>query len=256
MKFLFFKSFLNKISKLKIISCLFIFGFLVKTSFINVAYGAGGTPGCDMFEIRSGCELGGWMHLILGDVIIGALLAIFLHILAHRNNIKLENNARTIQKIIEMQEEQRNRRKDYSVFNLKHLFTHMLHILGQLNKSVSNFNSTFDLDIEHKEKEWRKEVLCKEIQNEENRLARVIDTIRNNLLAVNDVLEPDVVTQIEGVCMYLSEIKLQESSFNIINFPKYYTSKKKIKYVIEKLNSYTVESHSFTKIIEDDSDTH
>ncbi|MGB0856152.1 MAG: hypothetical protein ACPGQP_03930 [Nitrosopumilus sp.] len=237
---------------MKTIVYLLVSIFLLKTGFTSVAYAAGGTPGCGMFEIKEGCELGGWLHLILGDVIIGALLAIFLHILAHRNNIKLENNARIIQKIIEMQEEQRNRRKDYSVFNLKNLFTHMLHILGQVNKSVLNFNSFFDLDTEQKEKEWKQEVLRNEIQNEENRLARVIDTTRNNLLAVNDVLEPEVVNQIEGVCMYLSEIKLQESSFDIIHFPKYYTSKKKIKYVIEKLNTYTIESHSFTKIVGDD----
>ncbi|WP_316505951.1 hypothetical protein [Nitrosopumilus sp.] len=237
---------------MKTIAYLLICGFLFKTGFISAAYAAVGTPGCGMFEIREGCELGGWMHLVLGDVIIGALLAIFLHVLAHRNNIKLENNARTIQKIIEMQEEQRNRRKDYSVFNLKNLFTHMLHILGQVNKSVINFNSTLDLDMEQKEKKWRQEVLRNEIQNEENRLARVIDTTRNNLLSVNDVLEPEVVNQIEGVCMYISEIKLQESSFDIIHFPKYQTSKKKIKYVIEKLNTYTIESHSFAKIAGDD----
>lgn len=258
MKFSFLEPCLYKILKMKMKTILYllVFGFLFKTSFTSIAYAAGGTPGCGMFEIREGCELGGWMHLILGDVVIGALLAIFLHILAHRNNIKLENNARTIQKIIEMQEEQRNHRKDYSVFNLKNLFTHMLHILGQVNKSVLNFNSTFDLDMGQKEKEWRQEVLRNEIQSEENRLARTIDTTRNNLLAVNDVLEPNVVNQIEGVCMYLSEIKLQESSFNIIHFPKYHTSKKKIKYVIEKLNTYTIESHSFTKIAEDNFDIH
>ena len=211
-------------------------------------------PGCGMFEIREGCELGGWMHLVLGDVVIGALLAIFLHVLAHRNNVKLENNARIIQKIVEMQEEQRNHRKDYSVFNLKNLFTHMLHILGQVNKSIANFNSTSELDIDEKEKTWKQEVLRNEIQNEEKRLARVIDTARNNILAVNDVLEPDVVNQIEGVCMYLSEIKLEESSFNIIHFPKYHTSKKKIKYVIEKLNTYALESHSFADVMRNDFD--
>ena len=81
---------------------LLILGFLLKSGLISIAYAAGKTPGCGMFEIREGCELAGWMHLILGDMVIGALLAIFLHILAHRNNIKLENNARIIQKIIEM----------------------------------------------------------------------------------------------------------------------------------------------------------
>ena len=228
--------------------------FSINGILMDVAYAAGGTPGCAMFEIREGCELGGWMHLILGDVLIGALLAILLHILAHRNNIKLENNAKTIQKIIEMQEEQRNRRKDYAVFNLKSLFTHMIHILGQVNKSVLNFNSTLDLDIEQKEKQWRQTILQNEIQREEDRLTRVVDTTRNNLLAVNDVLEPDVANQIEGLCMYLSEIKIQESIHDQIDFPKYHISKKKIKYVIEKLNTYNIESHSFTKIKEDSVD--
>ena len=238
--------------RIKTVAYFLLSGFLLKAGFTGIAFAAEGTPGCGMFEIKTGCELGGWLHLILGDIIIGALLAIFLHILAHRSNIKLENNAKTIQKIIEMQEEQRNRRKDYSVFNLKNLFTHMLHILGQVNKSALNFNSIFDQDIDQKEKQWRQEILRKEIQNEENRLARVIDTTRNNLLAVNDVLEPEIVNQIEGVCMYLSEIKLEDSSFNRISFPKYQTSKKKIKYVIEKLNTYTTESHSFTKLKEEE----
>ena len=100
MDYSFLGYFLDKLLKIKMntIVYLLIFGFLFKTSFISMAYAAGGTPGCSMFEIKEGCELGGWMHLILGDVIIGALLAIFLHVLAHRNNIKLENNARTIQK--------------------------------------------------------------------------------------------------------------------------------------------------------------
>ncbi len=244
---------IKQLSKLKIttIAHIFMLGFLIKGISTNMAYAAGGTPGCGMFEIREGCELGGWMHLILGDVLIGALLAILLHILAHRSNLKLESNAKTIQKIIEMQEEQRNRRKDYAVFNLKNLFTHMIHILGQVNKSVLNFNSILELDIEQKEKEWRQTILQNEIQKEEDRLTRVIDTTRNNLLAVNDVLEPDVVNQIEGLCMYLSEIKIQESTHNKIDFPKYQISKKKIKYVIEKLNTYTIESHSFAKMRED-----
>ena len=245
---------LKQLSELKIttIAYLLMLGFAIKVISTNTAYAAGGTPGCGMFEIKEGCELGGWMHLILGDVLIGALLAVFLHVLAHRSNIKLENNAKTIQKIIEMQEEQRNRRKDYAVFNLKSLFTHMLHILGQVNKSVSNFNSILDLDIEQNEKEWRQTTLQNEIKKEDDRLTQVVDTTRNNLLAVNDVLEPDVVNQIEGLCMYLSEIKIQESHHDKIDFPKYDISKKKIKYVIEKLNTYAVESHSFTKVREED----
>ena len=228
------------------IALLVVTGFLFKAGITGIAYAAGQTSECGMFDIKENC-MGGWMHIILGDVAIGAILAIFLHVLAHRSNMKLESNARTIQKIIEMQEEQRNRRKDYSVFNLKNLFTHMLHILGQVNKSVSNFNSCVDSDIGKSEIERRQQMMRNEIHNEENRLARVINTTRNNLLSVNDVLEPDIVNQIEGVCMYLSEIKIQETPHSPLEFPKYETSKKKIKYVIEKLNTYTVETHSFSE---------
>ena len=233
-------------SSFRTIAILVIVGFLFKAGITGAAYAAGQSSDCGMFDIKENC-MGGWMHIILGDVAIGALLAVFLHVLAHRSNLKLEHNARTIQKIIEMQEEQRNRRKDYSVFNLKNLFTHMLHILGQVNKSVSNFNSFIDSDMDTNEIGWRQQMMRNEIHNEENRLARVINTTRNNLLAVNDVLEPDIVNQIEGVCMYLSEIKIQETPHSPLEFPKYDTSKKKIKYVIEKLNTYTVETHSFSE---------
>ena len=233
-------------SSFKMIAFLLVVGFLFKAGITGVVFAAGQASECGMFDIKENC-MGGWMHIILGDVAIGALLAVFLHVLAHRSNMKLESNARTIQKIIEMQEEQRNRRKDYSVFNLKNLFTHMLHILGQVNKSVSNFNSFIDSDMEKKEIGWRQQLMLNEIHNEENRLARVINTTRNNLLSVNDVLEPDIVNQIEGVCMYLSEIKIQETPHSPLAFPKYETSKKKIKYVIEKLNTYTVERHSFSE---------
>jgi len=56
---------------------LLILGFLVKSGLISIAYAAGETPGCDMFEIRESCELKGCIHLILGDVVIGHCLQFF-----------------------------------------------------------------------------------------------------------------------------------------------------------------------------------
>ena len=44
------------------------------------------------------------MKLFLGDVGVGAMLAVFLHVLAHRSNVKLDANASEIQKIIVSQE--------------------------------------------------------------------------------------------------------------------------------------------------------
>ena len=220
-------------------------GFVLSTTFVHTAFAAEGTPGCGMFEIRSGCELGGWLHLILGDVAIGALLAVFLHFLAHRSNLKLEHNAKTIQSIIEMQEIQRNRRKDFAVFNLKNLFNHLLHVEGQVNKSVLIFNTNLVRESNRDRREWKRRVLVDEIHGEELRVARIINSIRNNLLAANDVLEPDVVNQIEGICTYLSELYAIERLDGVMTLPKYNISKKKIWYMIEMLDSYRVESHLF-----------
>ncbi len=51
--------------KTKTIAYLLILGFLLKTGLISIAYAAGETPACGMFEIRGDCELRKWMHLIL-----------------------------------------------------------------------------------------------------------------------------------------------------------------------------------------------
>ena len=220
---------------------LFVFG----TISIHSAFASEGTPGCGMFEIREGCELGGWMHLIIGDVAIGAILAVFLHVLAHRSNLKIEHNAETIQSIIKMQEIQRNRRKDFGVFNLKNLFNTLLHVEGQVNKSVLIFNKTMVRESNLDQREFKRRILVDEIHSEELRVTRIINSIRNNLLAANDVLEPDVVNQIEGVCTYLSELYAIERLDGVMTLPKFQISKKKIGYTIDMLGSYDVESHLF-----------
>lgn len=220
----------------------------MSTSLVHSTFGATGIPGCGMFEIKEGCELGGWMHLIIGDVAIGAILAVFLHILAHRSNQKLEHNAKAIQEIVVMQEVQRNQRKDFAVFNLKNLFNTLLHVMGQVNKSTFNFNETMARETNREKRELNRSIIIGEIKGEEERVARIINSIRNNLLAANDVLEPDVANQIEGVCTYLSEIYSIETLDGVMTLPKYQTSKKKIRYIIEKLSTYTVESHLFNEI--------
>ncbi len=94
-------------------------------------------------------------------------------------------------------------------------------------------------------REWKRRIIVDEIHGEESRVARIINSIRNNLLAANDVLEPDVVNQIEGVCTYLGELYAIERLDGVMTMPKYEISKKKIWYIIEMLDLYQVESHSF-----------
>ena len=236
----------NIISQNNRYSFLFVFAvFVFSTISVHSAFGASGTPGCGMFEIREGCELGGWMHLIIGDVVIGALLAIFLHFLAHRSNLKLEQNSETIQSIIKMQEVQRDRRKDFAVFNLKNLFNTLHHVEGQVFKSVLVFNKTMMKEANLDQRDWKRRILVDEIHAEELRVTRIINSIRNNLLAANDVLEPEVVIQIEGVCTYLSELYAVERLDGVMTIPKFKISKRKIGYTIDMLGTYSVASHLF-----------
>ena len=86
--------------------------FVSGTFFIHSAFGAV-SEGCNMWEINPECDLSGWMKLFLGDIGVGAMLAIFLHVLAHRSNVKLDANAGEIQKILDTQEAVRKTRRDY-----------------------------------------------------------------------------------------------------------------------------------------------
>ena len=95
-----------------------------------MAYGAT-TEGCGLFDLSFDCDLSGWMKLVMGDLAIGAVLALLLHYLSHRSNVKIEANAKiarenskAIQRIIVAQEESRDRRKIYVVQTLKNHFLH------------------------------------------------------------------------------------------------------------------------------------
>ena len=60
---------------------------------------AASAEGCSIFSITPGCDLSGWMKLVLGDILIAASLAIFLHHLSRRSNKKIEKNSAEIKKI-------------------------------------------------------------------------------------------------------------------------------------------------------------
>jgi len=94
--------------------------------------------------VRLECDLSGWMKLFLGDVGVGAVLAVFLHVLAHRNNVKLDANAREIQKIILSQESIRKARRDYAVQNVKNHLTTLVFVIGIINRLTINYNSATD----------------------------------------------------------------------------------------------------------------
>lgn len=79
--------------------------------------------------------------------------------------------------------------------------------------------------------------------------------MRSILTAANDVLDPDIVTRVEGVCNYLGEISVEQQSDGTMEFPKYEVCRIKVQYLIEMLQTYSRETRSLKDIVEEPSRT-
>ena len=132
---------LSKLRKKAYLTPILFFSlFVSSTFFIHTAFAAV-SEGCTLWDVNLECDLSGWMKFFLGDIGVGAFLAVLLHVLTHRSNLKLEENGRQIQKIVEAGESIRKARRDYAVQNIKNHFTTLLFVVGILNRLIINYNS-------------------------------------------------------------------------------------------------------------------
>ena len=69
-------------------------------------------------------------------------------------------------------------------------------------------------------------------------------------MGAQDVLEPEVVMQMDGVVTFVGEMTIEEQPDETMGFPKYSVSKKKVLYLLEKLKSYSAVTHTFKKMEE------
>jgi len=215
--------------------------FFSSIFFVHSAFAAV-TPGCEFFDLSPECDLSGWFHLLLGDIIIGSivggLLAFLFHRLAHRTQKKLET-------IIESQENMRLRRKDYAAQHLKNLFNTLLFTIGVINKSTSNFNQALASETRKDERAYLREKMLSELRSDEVQMGRVLQLIRNTIIASNDILEPDIIDQIDGVCTFIGELSATEQRDGTMAFPKYVVCKTKTRLLLEILQTYSNETHLF-----------
>jgi hypothetical protein len=128
-----------------------LIAFFILPIFLFDSAFAAVSEGCEIFEIKAGCDLSGWLKLIFG-VSIGTFLAILLYTLSHRTRLRLERNGEqikenseiikensiAIQKILDAQEYLRNRRRDYLLASTKSSSNAILLRLGMMNRIVSN----------------------------------------------------------------------------------------------------------------------
>jgi len=236
------KSLKSGFKKSLYLSSLLVFAvFFSSIFFVHSAFGAA-TPGCGFFDFAPECDLSGWLHLLMGDILIGSivggLLALLFHRLAHRTQKKLET-------IIESQESMRLRRKDYAAQHLKNLFNTLLFTIGVINKSTSNFNLALASETRRDERQYLREKMLAELRSDEVQMGRVLQLIRNTIIASNDILEPDIIDQIDGVCTFIGELSAIEERDGTMVFPKYDVCKTKTKLLIGNLQTYSNETHLF-----------
>jgi len=207
--------------------------FVASTFFIHTAFAAV-SEGCGLWDVSPECDLSGWMKLIMGDIGVGALLALFLHTLAHRTTIKLEANGKEIQKILDAQEAVRKARRDYAVQNLKNHLTTLLFVLGIINRLTINYNSATE----------QKSVIYTKIKSEEERMARILQNARNTIVYSSDTLDPTLVNQLDGVCTFVAQSSIKEKDGQLV-LDKYEKSRKKIDDITKKLQTITESSPVF-----------
>lgn len=215
--------------KMKLFSLIFLILFFSSTFLVHYAYGAT-SEDCGLFELRSGCDLSGWMKLIMGDLAIGAVLAILLHHLSHRSNVKIEENtaiakenSKNIQKIIVAQEESRNRRKIYVVQTLKNHFSSILLCIGIINKFMmeSNVHDTTSTNL-------------LELKQKDSELKNLVYRSRSTLDLSIDLFDPLFIDQIEKFFTSIDQLDLLNIKTN--RFPNYDEIKEKIFQLTKRLN--------------------
>ena len=156
-----------------------------------------------MFDLRMDCDLSGWMKLLLGDMAIGAFLAILLHFFAKKHGKQLEL-------IIKEQEIMRTRRRIFSIESLKNNFTTLIFTYSIIETLVNQFNKT----------ENDKENLRRQISRNEEKMVRVAALIRDTVLFSSDVLKPETVNEVNELCK-LANDALPVEEKNELTLPHY-----------------------------------
>ena len=218
---------------------LITFTFFISTIlFFDSAY-ATVSEGCEIFEIKAGCDLSVWMAVIIGEIIVGAFLAIFFHHLGHKahlelkkdseqlkeNSEKLKENSIAIQKILDEQEYTRNRHLDYLLASTKSSSNAVLLRLGMMNRIVLN-KENIDRDDQYLR-----------LESEEIAIHGITEKVRHTISLAVDVLDPMLATQIDNHLTYVEQLCPSKNKEKL-EFSEYEESKEKIMHLKERLDEF------------------
>ena len=205
--------------------------FFSSVFFFHAAFAAV-SEGCGLFDVKPGCDLSGWMKLLMGDIAVGAFLALLLHFFTHRSNIKLEKNTEllkensvAVQKILDAQEYSRNRRRDYFVQSTKSSINAVLLRLGMMNRIVLNKENIGTDD------QYRR------LELEETAVREVVEKVKHAISLAVDILDPMLVSQIDNLFTYIQELSPSKNKEKL-EFSEYEESKEKIMHLKERLDEF------------------
>lgn len=238
--------------KISIILVAVVFAASVSTTFFSPAANAATegvlNPTCDRFDYNAQCDFSPTLHLLIGEVFIAGGISITLAVLFYRLT---NRNQAKIEQIIENEHLMKNRRKDYSVNHLKNLLTLVIFDISMLRGSLNRYNDAIKIQDESDNKKlWLQSTNLSKVRADEAKLGRVLQSVRSILVAANDVLEPEIVDRIEGVCNYIGELSTEENQDGTIEFPKINVSKIKVQYLLDLLKTYSTTSRLFSDIDE------
>jgi hypothetical protein len=214
------------------------FALFISTIFLFDSAYAAVSEGCEIFEIKAGCDLSGWMKVIFGAA-IGGGLAILLHILAHRTNLRLERNHEQlkeneeqlkenhimIQKILDAQEYSRNRRRDYLLSSTKSSSNAILLRLGMMNRIVLN-KENINTDDQYSR-----------LELEEIAIHEIIEKVRHTTSLAVDILDPMLATQIDNLFTNIEQLSPSKNKEKL-EFSEYDDVKEKIMHLRDRVEEF------------------
>lgn len=172
-----------------IVLCI-IMVFLAQSLYFGnqvVAASSTANDDCPIFSIKYGCDLSAWFHLII-DGAIAAFLGVFFHHLAHKQGLRLK-------KIVEEHDAMKKRRREFAIQSLKNNFTSLLFSISLINKLEPAYTSGAKNTNNIKD----------QINRNYEIISRVINEIKNTLLFLNDVLEPQIINDVNHLCQTINQ---------------------------------------------------
>src|SRR5215212_2301820 len=179
--------------------------FLVESLYFGnqaLAASSNANDDCPVFSIKYGCDLSSWLHLII-DGLMAAFLGVFFHQLAHKQGLKLK-------KIVEEHDTMKKRRREFTIQALKNHFTTLLFSMSLINKLESMYAS----DTKNRDN------IKDQINRNYETISRVINDIKNILLFLNDVLEPQIINDVNQLCQTIHQgyVKDEYKQLRLIDY--------------------------------------